>query len=295
MSRPRLRGAADACRRFALAPASPRPLAALRMGLAGVLLGQAAQAAPGLLSGPLRAPLDAADPLSLQRLAEILAPLGAREGHVLAGAGVAYVIALVSLLLGYRARLSAALAFMTHALLAKGAGGAPHGADQLSQVGLFFLVFMPCGRALSIDRRRLKAPPAPTPGARLALRVLQVHLCVVSASSGLGKARGAGWWSGEALGKALPAFPRLDFSFLVTHPWLAAAIGWAVVLVEIGVPLLMWPKRTRRAWVLVTAALHLAVAVFMGLGVFGAIMIVLTIAAFGVRADPDPEPDPKER
>jgi hypothetical protein len=48
----------------------------------------------------------------------------------------------------------------------------------------------------------------------------------------------------------------------------------------------MWSRRTRRAWVVATAAMHLGIAMLMGLGVFGAIMIVLTVAAFGVRAAP---------
>jgi hypothetical protein len=38
--------------------------------------------------------------------------------------------------------------------------------------------------------------------------------------------------------------------------------------------------------VVATAALHLGIALFLGLGVFGALMAVFTIAAFGVDAEP---------
>ncbi|APR77698.1 Hypothetical protein A7982_03045 [Minicystis rosea] len=298
MSRRPLHRAADACRRFALAPASPRPTAALRLGLAVVLLVQAAQTAPslvelygdgGLLAGPLREALGAATPLSVRRFAEILAPIGAREAHVIAGAGGVYVAALIALLLGHRARAAAFVAWLAHAVLMNGAPGATYGADELANVGLFYLVWMPCGGALSLDRRRGRATAAATPAARIALRVLQIHLCIVSASSGVGKACGEAWWNGEAIWRALmlPEYRGLDFSFLAAHPWLAAIVGWAVLVVEIGYPVLVWPKRTRRLWVSVTAALHLSIAIFMGLATFSAVMIVLTVAAFGVRADPE--------
>jgi hypothetical protein len=46
------------------------------------------------------------------------------------------------------------------------------------------------------------------------------------------------------------------------------------------------PRRTRRLWVLTTAAMHLGIMIFMGLHVFGAIMIVFTVAAFAVHTEP---------
>jgi hypothetical protein len=38
--------------------------------------------------------------------------------------------------------------------------------------------------------------------------------------------------------------------------------------------------------VLATAGMHVGIAVFMGLGVFGAILIVFAVAAFAVSAEP---------
>ncbi|XXX74247.1 hypothetical protein WMF30_42045 [Sorangium sp. So ce134] len=63
---------------------------------------------------------------------------------------------------------------------------------------------------------------------------------------------------------------------------------------EIGYAFLIWPRLTRRYVVAATAMLHLGIAAFMGLGVFGAIMPVFTIAAFGVPADPG-APSPRAR
>jgi len=155
-------------------------------------------------------------------------------------------------------------------------------------VALLYLVWMPCGAALSVDGRRRKKPCKPSPAARLGLRVLQVHLCAVYATSGLAKACVRGWWTGDAIWKALLAAERgpIDPGWLAAHPWLSAASGWLVLLVELGYPVLMWPRRTRRVWVVATATLHLAVAVLLGPAVLGAVMTVLTVAAFGVPAEP---------
>jgi hypothetical protein len=111
---------------------------------------------------------------------------------------------------------------------------------------------------------------------------------MVYASSGIEKALGPGWRNGEAIWRALmlPEYRRFDFSFLAAHPWMAVVLGWLVLAVEIGYPVLVWPRRTRRFWVGAVAALHLGIAVFMGLAVFGAVMIVLSVAAFGVPAEP---------
>ncbi|WP_433935237.1 hypothetical protein AB3662_11095 [Sorangium cellulosum] len=84
----------------------------------------------------------------------------------------------------------------------------------------------------------------------------------------------------------LPEYRRFDFSWLAHHAWIAVAAGWMVLLVEIGYPFFIWPRRTRRFWVAATVGLHIGIAVFMRLDIFGAIMSVFTIAAFGVKADP---------
>ena len=69
---------------------------------------------------------------------------------------------------------------------------------------------------------------------------------------------------------------------------LALLLGWSVLAIEIGYPVFMWPRRTRPVWVVAVAAMHAGIGVFMGLHVFAALMIALTVALFGVRAEPDP-------
>ncbi|KYF66587.1 hypothetical protein BE15_21390 [Sorangium cellulosum] len=290
-----------AVERFAFAPASAAPLAVLRIGLASVLLVQAAMVAPalfelygrsGILQGPLLDALGRPGPVRLGWLIDRLAPLGIGEAPILVAVGASYVLALVALLAGWHTRMAAAGAWLTHLMLMMTADSTNYGADQFANIFLFYLLWMPAGAALSLDRRLGRAPAGPTSAARLSLRVVQLHLCVVYLMSGVGKALGEQWWNGDAIWRTLnmPEYRQYDFTWLAYHPWLAVGAGWMVLLIECGYPLMIWPRRTRRLWVAATVALHAGIAVFMGLVVFGAIMAVLTIAAFGVRADP---PDPR--
>ncbi|AGP38257.1 HTTM domain-containing protein [Sorangium cellulosum] len=282
--------------RFALAPASAVPLAVLRIGLASVLLVQAAMVGPallelygrsGILQGPLNDLLARTDLVRIGSLIDRLAPLGVGEAAIVTGTGALYTLALVALLLGWRARAAAALAWLAHLMLMMTADSTNYGADNYANIFLFYLVWMPSGAALSLDRRLARVPAAPPATTRLSLRVVQLHLCISYLASGLWKASGEQWWNGEAIWRSvmLPAYRQVDFSWLADHPWIAVIAGWLVVLVEVGYAFLIWPRRSRRIWVAATLALHLGIAVFMGLVVFGALMAVLTFAAFGVSAD----------
>ena len=174
--------------RFAFTPARAEPLAALRIGLALVLLAQAAMIAPfyrdfydrtGLLSGPLRDMLASPGIISVDRLLHLLAPLGLGERAILLAVSGLYVVSLVALLLGIRTRTSAAIAWCLHLVLLTAAEGTNYGADQLAHVFLFYLIWLPSGAALSLDQRLARVRPGPSPSARLALRVVQIHLCII--------------------------------------------------------------------------------------------------------------------
>lgn len=283
--------------RFAFAPASAAPLAALRIGLASVLLLQAAMVAPvfldlygrsGFLQGPLNDVIARNHLLRIAWLIDGLAPLGIGEAVILRGTGALYTLALVALLLGWRARGAAALAWLTHLILMMAAESTSYGADSYAHIFLFYLLWMPSGAALSLDRWRDRAPVDPPATTRLSLRVVQVHLCISYLASGLHKASGEQWWNGEAIWRSvmLPEYRQVDFSWLAHHPWIPMVAGWLVILVEAGYAFFIWPRRSRRIWVAATVALHVGIAIFMGLVVFGALMAVLTLAAFGVSAEP---------
>jgi hypothetical protein len=112
---------------------------------------------------------------------------------------------------------------------------------------------------------------------------LQIHLCLIYFFSGLAKSLGSGWWDGSNLWRALlrPPFNVIDPAMLVRWKYFFPVAGVLICLVEIGYPLFIWPKRTRQTWLCLVIAMHLGIAVTMGMYLFALIMIVLNVAAFG--------------
>lgn len=282
---------------FVSRPASPRPLAALRIGLAAVLLAQALALAGCLVElygrhGLVQWCVDTVpNPRGLPRLAwvvEALAPLGISDVAAVRTVFLAYVASLACLLLGWRTRAAAVVAWLTHTALKTSGNASIYGVDEFAHIALFYCVWMPVAGAWSLDRAAGRAEGGPSPAARLSLRVLQLHLCVVYLTSGVEKATGEQWWSGEAVWRAVmrPDFAQFDLSWLAAAPWVAALACWATLLVEIGYVVFVWPRRTRALWALATIGLHVGIAVALGLVSFAAVMIVLNVAAFLVPSEP---------
>lgn len=282
--------------RFVAAPASARPLAFLRIGLASLLLVQAFA-----LSGSLHelygnegvvqwSVIEAGAPDGVPRIgwvAEALAA-GVSEAGAVRTVFLLYVAGLAGLLVGWRTRLAAALAWLTHLALNVSGNASISGMDQFANIGLFYCVCMPVGDVLSADRRAGRVAGDPSPAARLSLRVLQLHLCVVYFASGVEKATGEQWWNGEAIWRAVmrPDLGQVDFAWLAAVPWVAALACWSTLVLEIGYAFLVWPRRTRALWALSMVGLHAGIALALGLLSFSAVMIVLNVSAFLVSPEP---------
>lgn len=296
----RLARAAEA---FFFAPASARPLAALRVGLAAVLLVQAWMlraeilelfARDGLVQGELARSLGVPGAPRLGWLVDRLSPHGVSEVATLHATALAYVASLALLAVGFHTRIAAALSWFLHWTLMNTGCSSSYGADVYAHIFLFYLMLVPAGRAWSLDTALGRVSSAPSEAARFGLRLGQLHLCLSYLASGLEKSAGVQWWNGELLWRALslPVYRQFDLSWLASFPWLSRLGGWATLAVELGYCVLIWPRRTRALWITATVALHLGIAVFLGLGVFGAVMAVLTLAVFGVSPEPRPSVSP---
>ncbi len=288
---------ARATLRFFFEPASARPLAALRISLSAVLLAQAWMlrtevlelfAHDGIVQGDLARYLGGPGPLHLGWLVERLAPLGISESSFLHAVCGLYVASLVGLGLGLFTRVASVLAWFLHWVLLSTGGTTVYGVDLYAHVFLFYLMWVPAGSAWSLDAALGRASRAPSEMARFGLRVMQLHLCVSYLASGIEKSFGIQWWNGELIWRALslPVYQQLDTSWLASVPWLCQIAGWTALFIELGYFIFIWPRRTRRLWIAAIVALHLGIALFLGLGVFGAIMCVLTLSLFGVSPEP---------
>jgi hypothetical protein len=282
----------NATYRLLFTPAAPHPLALLRLGVSALGLVQVWILWPYLLQlygnfGFIQWALSEAGNErwmpSIGKLCLLLQPLGASSASCVYGVFAVYAVGLAGLALGWKTRLWAMLAWVAHSLTLNTGYLSVYGVDTMIQICLFYCVWMPVGAAWSLDQRLGRRPAAPTAAARLSLRVLQVHLCLIYLNAGTAKMHSIQWWNGEAIWRTLmdPQFAVVDVSWLPRMPVVAMLLCWGVLLVESGYPLFIWPRRTRRLWVAATIGLHLGIGLFMGLWLFAAIMILMTVSAFG--------------
>jgi hypothetical protein len=276
---------------FWTAPASPRPLAWFRIGLSGVLLVQALSVLGHLealhgrdgivaWSVPNERPAGLPHPAWVERALELA---GIQATFVVPFTHAAYVVGLVGLLLGCRARMSAAVAWLAHSALLSSGELSMYGVDRYAQIGLFYCVCFPVGHAIARDATEGRVSGGPSVEARLGVRVLQAHICIAYVASGIEKGLGEQWWNGEAVWRAVMSYEAwLDGVFLAEIPWLAEMLGLMTLLLEAGCILLVWHPITRKLWLTGIVAMHLGIALAMGLWVFSATMIVFDIAVFGV-------------
>lgn len=284
---------------FFLAPASPRPIAALRIGLAAVLLLQAYLLRAvtldffgndGIVQGDLASHLVDTSLPRLSWLTDYLARWNISEAAGIHGACWVYVGALVLLGLGLYTRPAAVVAWFLHWVLMNTGESTTYGVDLYAHVFLFYLMFVPAGSAWSLDVKLGRLREEPSVAARLGLRVMQLQLCITYLCSAIEKSTGPQWWNGELLWRALnlPVYRQFDFTWLAHWPLLLKVGGWGSLALEGLYWIFIWPRRTRPFWVAGIVSLHLGIAVMLGLQVFGLIMCVLTLSVFAVSAAPAP-------
>jgi hypothetical protein len=283
-------GLAARLERFFFAPASERPLAVLRLTVVPILLVQALMiqslvlelwASAGLMQASLGNFLTGGDMLWFTGIRGFFDMAGVPESLWIRVFYAAYVGSLTALIFLPR-RPVALAACVLHGLLLAGGSLSTYGVDQFSQVALFTLVLCP------------GVPGRVSPDARFALRYLQGTLCLAYLGSGLAKARGRDWWTGDAIHRALtmPIYRTIDPSFMMRMPWIAKLFAWATLALEIGYPPLMFWKRTRMLCVIGIIGMHLGIFFFMRLYSFALVMSMLTFVAYGLSAEP---PDHQKR
>jgi hypothetical protein len=198
----------------------------------------------------------------------------------------AYAVSMLILALytlGLATRLTSILALAVTISFAYRVPAALFGLDQINALLTLYLAIGPSGQALSLDRwlarRRLsKDAPGPAPSARanLALRLIQVHMCVIYFFAGIAKLQGPAWWSGEAMWRAFAnlEYQSADMTWLAWHPWFLNLITHISILWEISFCVLIWLPRWRPLMLAGAVVLHLGIGACLGMWTFGLIMLV---------------------
>jgi hypothetical protein len=285
--------AGRAWRRFFFTPADPTPLGLIRIAVGLLLIWNFLT-----LGMDLRSSLgdDAwADPRTVRLFWEqwrdprtawslwFLVP-----DRFLTAAWAAGLLVLVLFTVGFLSRVTALLSWIIMASTIRRAPVLFFGFDQSVLTWLMYLAFTGTGgQALSVDRllARRRRPdasrvPPPTVSANLALRLIQLHLCLIYAVAGLSKLQGNAWWSGNAVLLILlsPEYRVGDQTWLAAYPRFLNFLTHASVALEILYPVLVWVRVLRPLMLVSMIFLHLGIDWTLGLTEFSLSMIAGNLA-----------------
>jgi hypothetical protein len=227
-----------------------------------------------------------------------------------------HVLALVvfaALMVGFYTRAAAVLAAVITLSYCHRLAGALFGLDQVNGMLAIYLLVGPCGAAYSLDQwlanRKLQRPadPRPSISANVAVRLIQLHMCVIYLFGGIGKMRGELWWDGSACWFAIAnyEYQSLDLTWLVRFPFLIALATHVTVFWETFYPFLVWSRVTRPIALATAVLVHGGIALFLGMPTFGLAMLIGNLAFVApetvrgfvhllarTKAEPTPAPAP---
>ena len=197
----------------------------------------------------------------------------------------AYALSMVVFALftvGLFTRVTSILSLLAAVSYANRVPAALFGLDQINIMLNLYLAIGPSGAAFSLDRWLARkrsgstAPAAPSAGANLAIRLIQVHMCVIYFFAGISKLQGPSWWDGEAMWRAFANFEyqSLDMTWLAWHPWVVNAMSHVSVFWEMSFCVLIWQKRFRPLVLSGAVVLHAGIGACLGMWTFGLIMLV---------------------
>jgi hypothetical protein len=209
-----------------------------------------------------------------------------------------FVLAALLFVLGLGTRVSAAATWFASLSYIHRNTQMMFGVDTMINILLLYLMIGPSGAALSLDRLVLRwwrghdlGPPEPRVSANIAIRLLQIHTCIVYLMAGISKLQGTAWWNGTALWSVMANYEFAPMQFQIYNDILRGiarnqvlfevlltASGYFTLMFEVGYCFMIWWPRTR--WVYLGGAimLHGTIGMFMGLKTFSAIMLIMNMA-----------------
>jgi hypothetical protein len=202
---------------------------------------------------------------------------------------IATLVIMAMLTVGLFSRTTSVLTFLLLVSYAHRADGMLFGLDQINGLLAMYLMVGPCGGAYSVDRlirrrRNQSTAVEKSASANVAIRLIQLHMCVIYLFAGLGKLHGPGWWDGSAMFMSVvsyeyhPTFPPCDLTWMAAWPRILELITQVTIVWEIFYVALIWPKLTRPIVLALAVIVHLGIALAMAMITFGVMMIIGNLA-----------------
>ena len=183
----------------------------------------------------------------------------------------------------YSRATSAAALFFTLSYIHR-VPGALFGLDQINALLVLYLAVGPCGACYSLDsllrRRRGQRPVRASITANVAVRLIQLHMCVIYLFAGLSKLAGPAWWAGTALWGAFGnlEYQSLNMLWMANYPRIINAVTLITLAWEISYCFLVWPRLSRPLMIALAVPLHMGIAVCLGMIMFGLAMLIGNLA-----------------
>lgn len=198
------------------------------------------------------------------------------------------LLTVASFTVGCCTRVTAVMTALLVISYANRATGALFGLDQINAFLCLYLAIGRCDK-FSLDawwRSKRTTEDGAGQGSptsistNVAIRLIQIHLCIVYLFAGLGKMQGTTWFSGEAVWFAMASYEyqTLDMTWLANWPGLVSALSLGTLFWEIGYAALIWPRLTRPIMLAIAVPVHLGIGICMGMIPFGLAMLVANLA-----------------
>lgn len=195
---------------------------------------------------------------------------------------------------GFATRITSVLSFLITISYSQRVPIANFGFDQILGMLCLYLSLGPSGAAVSVDslihkwrlrRQGRTAVVAKVAFARMAMRLIQLHLCAIYFWAGLAKLKGPTWWTGEAMWRVLAneEYQTLDLTWMAWVPWLPFLMAHITIAWEVFFIALIWNPKLRPFLLAMGVAMHVGIGAFLGMWTFGLIM------AFAYLAFSDPD------
>ena len=200
---------------------------------------------------------------------------------------IAALAVFLMLMLGFFSRTMAFLGYLLAvSYVNRITPGAYFGLDKINCMLVMYLMLGPCGARYSLDRlwRMRRGAPTEVPpsvSANVAIRLIQLHMCIIYLFSGLSKLQGDMWWEGVASWYSFATLEyqyMIDMTWLVKSPWLVNLMTHVTVFFELFYCALIWPRLTRPWMLLIAVFVHGGIAVALGMPTFGLVMLIGNLA-----------------
>lgn len=182
-----------------------------------------------------------------------------------------YICSFLFILMNYYRLVFAIIVLIIHNALVASSYSFSYGADYMISFSLFINMI------LCINSKYNRVIYS------FAIRLLQLQLCIIYFFSGLGKAMGNNWYTGDAIWYLVSTYTRINIitAFVATTiPVLFKIISLSVVIIELFYPILIYNKITKNAALLYIIITHIIIILIINLYTFGAVMIILNVIAF---------------